>query len=138
VMFKQIRAVLSGGPYYVRLRRTRLVVRNAATGALFDDEPIVAIEQGPKKKVLGLGAAARAASSNCINPFQHPRILVADFLGGCQKFCVRAGCIDQSLKTNRSPNWMASWAFAACHAIGGRFQFSVMCRSASQISFVAA
>jgi len=56
----------------------------------------------------------------------------------CQKSCVRAGCIDQSLKTNRSPNWIASWALAACHAIGGRFQFSVMCRSASQISFVAA
>ena len=58
--------------------------------------------------------------------------------GECQKVCVRAGCIDQSLKTNRSPNWIASWALAACHAIGGRFQFSVMCRSASQISLVAA
>jgi hypothetical protein len=58
--------------------------------------------------------------------------------GGCQKSCVRAGCIDQSPNTNRSPNWMASWALAACHAIGGRFQFSVMCRSASQISLVAA
>jgi hypothetical protein len=56
----------------------------------------------------------------------------------CQKFCVRAGCIDQSLKTNRSPNWIASWALAACHAGGGRFQFCVMCRSASQISLVAA
>ena len=56
----------------------------------------------------------------------------------CQKFCVRAGCIDQSLKTNRSPNWIASCALAACHAMGGRFQFSVMWRNASQISLVAA
>jgi hypothetical protein len=59
-------------------------------------------------------------------------------MGECQKSCVRAGCIDQSLKTNRSPNWIANWALAACHAIGGRFQFSVMCRSASQINLVAA
>lgn len=27
---------------------------------------------------------------------------------GCQKSSVRAGCLDQSLKTNRSPNWTAS------------------------------
>lgn len=58
--------------------------------------------------------------------------------GGCQKFCVRAGCIDQSLKTKRSPNWIASCARAACHAGGGRFQFCVMCRRANQISLVAA
>jgi hypothetical protein len=39
---------------------------------------------------------------------------------------------------NRSPNGIASWALAACYAMGGRFQFAVMCRSASQISLVAA
>jgi hypothetical protein len=33
---------------------------------------------------------------------------------------------------------MASCALAACHEIGGFFQFSVMLRKASQISFVAA
>ncbi len=56
----------------------------------------------------------------------------------CQIFCVRAGCIDQSLKVKRSPNWIASCALAACHAIGGRFHFSVMWRRASQMSLVAA
>lgn len=33
---------------------------------------------------------------------------------------------------------MASWALAACHATGGRFQFSVMLRRASRISLLAA
>jgi hypothetical protein len=60
------------------------------------------------------------------------------FHGACQIFCVRAGCIDQSLKVKRSPNWIASCALAACHAIGGRFHFSVMWRRASQMSLVAA
>ena len=46
--------------------------------------------------------------------------------------------MNHSLNTNRSSNWMASCALAACHEIGGFFQFSVMWRSASQISFVAA
>ena len=44
----------------------------------------------------------------------------------------------QSLNANRSPNCNANCALAACHATGGRFQFSVMCRRDSQISLVAA
>lgn len=79
-LFRAIRSALSGGPYYVRLRRERLIVRNASTGAVFDDLPLIALSGEPKRRVLTVGRAARAASTSCVNPFQHPRILIADFL----------------------------------------------------------
>lgn len=64
----------------MRLRRDRLSVRNASTGALFDDEPLIALSDEPRPRVLAIGTAARAAGARCVNPFQHPRILIADFL----------------------------------------------------------
>jgi rod shape-determining protein MreB len=43
----------------------------------------MAISEGPRKKILGVGAEARAAGlgapSIIVNPFAHPRSLVSDF-----------------------------------------------------------
>jgi len=50
----------------------------------------------------------------------------------------RRSVINQSLNTNRSANWIADCALAACHEIGELFQFSVIFRKANQIDFVAA
>ena len=107
---KLVRAALSGGPYYVRLRRDRLVVRNASTGARFDDKPIVVLSNGPKRRVVGVGAAATAASSTSINPFQHPRILIADFL-------VAEALLKYAFHAISPRSWVQPSPIAVCHVV---------------------
>ena len=46
--------------------------------------------------------------------------------------------ITQSVCMKRSSNWMANWALATCHEIGGFFQRACTLRSTSQMSLVAA
>ena len=78
-LYKLLRASLSGGPYDIRLRRNRLIVRNASTGKEFNDEPLLALSDAPRPKILAVGAASRGIGTRCINPFVHPRIVLADF-----------------------------------------------------------
>jgi rod shape-determining protein MreB len=79
-IYKFVSALLSGGPYYVRLQRDRIRVRDASGSGYYDDEPLVAISDEDPPKIEAIGSEARAASSNCINPFLHPRVFLADFL----------------------------------------------------------
>lgn len=79
-LLKYLRASLSGGPYYVRIRRDRLTIRDVRGGGYFDDEPLVALTQDDPPKIEAIGAIARTTSSITINPFDHPRVFVADFL----------------------------------------------------------
>ncbi len=39
-------------------------------------------------------------------------------------------CAEPLFSANRSPNWIANCALAACHSLGGFFHFAVMFRSA--------
>ena len=73
-------ARFSGGPYYVKMSRNRLSVRDVASGGYFDDEPLVAISQSTPPQVEAIGASARTVSSITVNPFSHPRVFVENFL----------------------------------------------------------
>ncbi|TXS93085.1 rod shape-determining protein MreB [Parahaliea aestuarii] len=49
------------------------------SGDTFDDEPLLAISDGKKRRILAIGAPARTAGGTVINPFDHPRLFVHDF-----------------------------------------------------------
>ena len=79
-IIRHILAAFSGGPYYVRLCRNRLTVRDATGGGFYDDEPLVALSDNNPPMIEAIGANARSASNITINPFSHPRVFIADFL----------------------------------------------------------
>jgi hypothetical protein len=58
MLFKSVVAALSGGPYYVRLDRSRLTIRDAARGGYFDDEPLIALTETDPVRVKVVGSAA--------------------------------------------------------------------------------
>ena len=64
---------------YARLHPDTLSVRDVSSGREVKGPPVVAISRNPEK-VLAVGAAAMTAGApEIINPFKHPRTLVADF-----------------------------------------------------------
>ena len=76
---------------YVQVSAHRLTLRNVQTGASVTTSPEIAIEKGRKPKVVGIGAKARKQESRSVqvlNPFAHPRTLLADF--GAAELLLRA------------------------------------------------
>lgn len=69
--------------FYVQVSPDRLTIRNPKTGDSVSEVAEVAISNGAKAKVVGVGTAARAAtldpSVKLVRPFAHPRSLVSDF-----------------------------------------------------------
>ena len=67
---------------YIQVSPHRLTVRNAKTGASVTTSPEVALAKGRKPKVIAFGPKARKQESRSVqvlNPFAHPRTLLADF-----------------------------------------------------------
>jgi rod shape-determining protein MreB len=68
---------------YVTLQPDRLSVRDVSSGRNVTEPPLAAISREPKKRLLGVGEAARLAaatqSADLMNPFKHPRTLLSDF-----------------------------------------------------------
>lgn len=69
---------------YVQIWERRLKITECATGKDYDDVPLLALQTlaSGQKNILAIGkAAARMADANVvtINPFSHPRTLLADF-----------------------------------------------------------
>lgn len=68
---------------YVTLEPDRLSVRDVRSGRQVNEAPLVAISREAKKRVLGIGEAARVAAAaqpaDLVNPFKHPRSLLSDF-----------------------------------------------------------
>lgn len=84
-MIGRLRALFSGGPLYVRLRRDRLSVRDVSSGREFEDEPLLAIGREAPRQIHAVGGRdARLAIGTqpgleLVNGFDHPRLLIADF-----------------------------------------------------------
>jgi rod shape-determining protein MreB len=74
-----IRTLLQGGPYYVRLRRDRIHIRDAKGLREFEDEPLVVLTDQDPPRIEAIGAAARRTKGRIVNPFAHPRVIVDDF-----------------------------------------------------------
>jgi rod shape-determining protein MreB len=67
---------------YAQLSPERLAVRDVRTGRAYAAPPICAVLPGPLRRVVAVGQEARIASAgrplHIVNPFEHPRVLVAD------------------------------------------------------------
>jgi len=73
---------MSRAVIYVQVSPHRLTLRNAKTGATVTTTPEVALAKGAKPKIVAIGAKARKQESRTVqvlNPFSHPRTLLADF-----------------------------------------------------------
>ncbi|MCG2595389.1 rod shape-determining protein [Ramlibacter sp. XY19] len=67
---------------YVQVSPHRLTLRNAKSGESVTTSPEIALAKGRKPKVVAVGAKARKQESRnvqVLNPFAHPRTLLADF-----------------------------------------------------------
>jgi rod shape-determining protein MreB and related proteins len=65
--------------FYIQIWRNRVVVTNIKTNERFEDSPFVAVKQD---KIIAMGNAAKDLDDSeviCINPFDHPRVVVNDF-----------------------------------------------------------
>lgn len=70
--------------FYVQLREQRIKVTDMASGETFDQKPLVAITTGSdgEKSVTATGDEAGSQvlpDTEVVNPFSHPRMLLADF-----------------------------------------------------------
>jgi rod shape-determining protein MreB and related proteins len=82
-VFRMIKAWLSSGPFCIRIRRNQVSITDVATGRKWEDEPLIALsKKGNNKIISAIGAVARETGDELINPFDHPRVLVADFVLG--------------------------------------------------------
>lgn len=70
----------------IRLRHDRIRLRHAGSGREIEDAPVLAVSTATPRTILGAGreAAQQAALSRSpwelVNGFDHPRLLLADFL----------------------------------------------------------
>ena len=85
-MLKQLVGHFFGGTIYVQLWEDRLKVINIKSGAEYDEPPFIALKENNKrhKIILAVGREAQALKNadrtEVINPFSHPRMLVANFM----------------------------------------------------------
>jgi rod shape-determining protein MreB len=67
---------------YIQVSAHRLTLRNVKTGESVTTSPEIALAKGRKPKVVAVGPKARKQESRnvqVLNPFAHPRTLLADF-----------------------------------------------------------
>lgn len=80
---------------YIELSPERLRVRNARTGATWDEIPEVALLEHPRPVIQAVGSKAREAAAHTggrvVNPLAHPRSIISDFVLAQQllKYSVR-------------------------------------------------
>lgn len=70
---------------YIQLSPERVTVRDVRTGESLTSSPDIAIARGKRPRVVAVGAKARKQESRTVqvlNPFVHPRSLLADFGAG--------------------------------------------------------
>ncbi|WP_250460939.1 rod shape-determining protein [Microbulbifer litoralis] len=80
-----------GTTLYVQIWEKRIRVTDIGSGKIFDESPLLAVqkkgrgEKGRREVVVAAGNRASslpAADTRVINPFSHPRSLLADFAAG--------------------------------------------------------
>lgn len=76
-MYKALVGLFSGGPYYLRVNRQRVSVRNVSTNETFECRTTLGITAS--KKVVSVGDPVSPDAVQNINPFEHPRVFLNDF-----------------------------------------------------------
>ena len=71
---------------YATLQPDRLSLRDVKSGRSVSEPPLVALSRETKRRLLGVGEDAKRAAAthgaDLVNPFKHPRTLLADFTAG--------------------------------------------------------
>lgn len=76
-----IKAMLGKAPFYFQIWRDRLRVTTPNESNAFDDKPIVAVDQsGGKALVAAFGSEAERSRHRLVQPFNHPRLMVHEFM----------------------------------------------------------
>lgn len=86
-MINWILGLFSGEPYYLRLNRERIVIRNSGNGKTVEFRPVVGLDS--RNNVTSIGDPANPGTERIVNPFDHPRVLVHDF-DMAEKLCAYA------------------------------------------------
>jgi rod shape-determining protein MreB len=76
-VLKQLRGLLSGGPYYVRFTKTRLSMHDVSSGNMFEIGARIGLDQN--SRIVSVGDVVSAEAFRTIEPFNHPRVVIADF-----------------------------------------------------------
>ena len=79
MILKFIRSLLTGGPYYLRVNRDRVSIRNVSTGEVVEVTPKLGIDSS--YTILSVGDPVDPSAVRVLMPFQHPRILIDDLAG---------------------------------------------------------
>lgn len=77
-LFKWLLGAISGGPLYIRVNRERIAIRNVSSGNVFECRPLLGIDSS--NRVASVGYPVSPDAVRQINPFDHPRVLVDDFM----------------------------------------------------------
>ena len=73
-----LRGLFSGGPYYVRINRSRLNMRDLVSGESF--EVLAKMGLDSAHRIVAVGDMTGANIERILQPFDHPRVVIADGL----------------------------------------------------------
>jgi len=74
---RSLRRVFSSGPYYVRISRTRLNMRDVSSGETFDTAARIGLDG--VNRIAAVGDMTDSVV-RVVEPFNHPRVAIADFM----------------------------------------------------------
>lgn len=81
-----LRALFDTPIFYIQVTETQLVFKNVKTGHTITDLPLVAFDITKPQTTIAIGANAKQYQNRpnyqVIEPFSHPRLLLADFMAG--------------------------------------------------------
>jgi rod shape-determining protein MreB and related proteins len=69
--------LFSGGPCYARVDRTRISIRDVSTGATFESAARLGLDSA--NRIVSVGEGSSPDVVRTVEPFAHPRIVIADF-----------------------------------------------------------
>lgn len=86
-MLKALAGLFSGGPYYLRLNRDRIALRDLDSNRTIELQSALAIDAS--NEIASIGQPISPSAVQVVNPFDHPRVLVHDFVVA-EKLCAYA------------------------------------------------
>jgi rod shape-determining protein MreB and related proteins len=79
-----LRGLFSGGPFYVRVNRTRLNMRDVSSGESF--EVLAKLGLDGANRIVAIGDMSAPGIVRVLEPFDHPRVVIADGLAASKLF----------------------------------------------------
>lgn len=76
----------NNNPVYVRFDRDSITLRDSGSGNQLEEVPVLAVSRSKPKRILGVGRSAEISAAETreqyelFNGFDHPRVLLDDFL----------------------------------------------------------